>query len=202
MITLQGQLAIKTIPGRYGKFNVGRLFTEIGEFVVKDALLEEYPEGKYDGEFDVKEIKPGTPYTSGGRLIIEIRAHLSGITLSNIDALSKDEAHNLSPQEVDPVEEEEDSKPQQPAVVEAQAATSSEPAAETTQTTVEAESASAESEGDQSENVDLFGALWPLAKVVKLDPTVDRRRFRQQRDRLSSMGYRFQPHSQDWHLAA
>lgn len=34
MITLPGQLAIKTIHGRNGDFNVGRLSTSIGEFVI------------------------------------------------------------------------------------------------------------------------------------------------------------------------
>ena len=32
MITIPGQLAIKTIHGRNGDFNVGRLATSIGEF--------------------------------------------------------------------------------------------------------------------------------------------------------------------------
>jgi len=48
----------------------------------------------------------------------------------------------------------------------------------------------------------LFGALWPLGDIVKLDPTVDRRVLRQQRDRLGALGYSFAPLSQDWHLAS
>jgi hypothetical protein len=47
----------------------------------------------------------------------------------------------------------------------------------------------------------LFGALWPLGEIVKLDATVDRRVLRQQRDRLGALGYEFAPLSQDWHLA-
>ena len=50
MITIPGQLAIKTIHGRNGDFNVGRLATSIGEFVVKNAELDQYAEGKYDGD--------------------------------------------------------------------------------------------------------------------------------------------------------
>ena len=42
MITIPGQLAIKTIHGRNGDFNVGRLATSIGEFVVKNAELDQY----------------------------------------------------------------------------------------------------------------------------------------------------------------
>lgn len=105
MITIPGQLAIKTIHGRNGDFNVGRLATSIGEFVVKNAELDQYTEGKYEGDFVIAEIRPST-YSANGRMVIEIRALLGGMTLSNIDALSRDEARRLSPQEVDPIDEE------------------------------------------------------------------------------------------------
>ena len=105
MITIPGQLAIKTIHGRNGDFNVGRLATSIGEFVVKNAELDQYREGKYDGDFVIVEIRPST-YNANGRMVIEIRALLGGMTLSNIDALSRDDARRLSPQEVDPIDEE------------------------------------------------------------------------------------------------
>ncbi|GAO97336.1 hypothetical protein PSA5_31475 [Pseudomonas syringae pv. actinidiae] len=67
MITLPGYLAIRTINGRNGEFNVGRLATSIGEFVIKDALLDQYLEGKYRGDFVVTEIRPSY-YTNGGSL--------------------------------------------------------------------------------------------------------------------------------------
>ena len=50
MITIPGQLAIK-IHGRNGDFNVGRLATSIGEFVVKNAELDQYAEGRVRGRF-------------------------------------------------------------------------------------------------------------------------------------------------------
>ena len=80
MITLPGQLAIKTIHGRNGDFNVGRLATSIGEFVIKNAELDQYNEGKYEGDFIITEIRPST-YSTSGRMVIEIRAHLGGMTL-------------------------------------------------------------------------------------------------------------------------
>ena len=40
-----GHLAIRTIQGRNGAFNVGRLSTSIGEFVIKNAMLEQHVEG-------------------------------------------------------------------------------------------------------------------------------------------------------------
>jgi len=48
----------------------------------------------------------------------------------------------------------------------------------------------------------LFGALWPLGDMVKLDATVDRSVLRQQCNRLNLLGYQFAPLSQDWHLAS
>jgi len=69
MITIPGQLAIKTIHGRNGDFNVGRLATSIGEFVVKNAELDQYREGKYDGDFVIVEIRPST-YNANGRMVI------------------------------------------------------------------------------------------------------------------------------------
>ena len=35
MINIPGQLAIRTINGRNGEFNVGKLSTSIGEFVIR-----------------------------------------------------------------------------------------------------------------------------------------------------------------------
>lgn len=45
---------------------------------------------------------------------------------------------------------------------------------------------------------DLFGVLWPIGRVVKLDPTIDRGLFRQQKDYLKANGYRFSATEQNW----
>jgi hypothetical protein len=199
MITLSGQLAIRTIHGRNGDFNVGRLATSIGEFVIKNAELDQYREGKYEGDFVITEIRPSTYHTSG-RMIIEIRAHLGGMTLSNIDPLSSDEANRLSPQEVDPIDEEAQAPvPTTSAPVEAKASDSSDPLIDTTP--FGAVPVKLASESATEDDVALFGALWPLGEIVKLDATVDRRALRQQRDRLAALGYEFAPLSQDWHRA-
>ena len=94
MITIPGQLAIKTIHGRNGDFSVGRLATSIGEFVVKNAELDQYAEGKYEAISPSRRF--AVPYTANGRMVIEIRALLGGMTLSAIDALSRDDARRLS----------------------------------------------------------------------------------------------------------
>ena len=203
MITLPGQLAIKTIHGRNGDFNVGRLATSIGEFVIKNAELDQYREGKYEGDFVITEIRPWT-YNTSGRMVIEIRAHLGGMTLSNIDPLSKDESNRLSPQEIDPIDEE--AQTPAPAVastpVEAETPASSDPLVDTAPFGADVPVKPATKQAAQDEDATLFGALWPLGDVVKLDATVDRRVLRQQRDRLGVLGYEFAPLSQDWHLVS
>lgn len=199
MITLPGQLAIRTIHGRNGDFNVGRLATSIGEFVVKNPELDQYDEGKYEGDFIITEIRPST-YNANGRMVIEIRAHLGGMTLSNIDALSHDEANRLSPQEVDPIDEETVvSAPAPKAPAKAKTRDARDPLIDTTPFGAEPPKAVAKATADA--DADLFGTLWPLGDTVKLDATVDRRVLREQRDRLTALGYTFAPLTQDWHLA-
>ncbi|KXU38342.1 hypothetical protein AXE65_01910 [Ventosimonas gracilis] len=203
MITIPGQLAIKTIHGRNGDFNVGRLATNIGDFVVKNAELDQYDEGKYEGDFIIAEIRPAT-YTANGRMVIEIRAQLGGMTISSIDALNCDEAKRLSPQEIDPLDEEA-----QAPVAAAPNAVAKEasrdprhPLVDTTPFGSEPElPVSAEGVAD-ADDAALFGLLWPLGEVVKLDATVERRVMRQQRDRLMALDYTFEPLSQDWHKSS
>lgn len=195
IITLPGQLAIKTIHGKIGDFNVGRLSTSIGEFVIKNAELDQYDEGKYDDDFIIAEIKPST-YNTSGQMVIEMRAHMGGMTLSNIDRLSKDEAQRLSPQEVDPIDEEA----QTPSS--ARARTTRDPLVDTTPFGSEPVTASSPEASAEEDNAALFNMLWQLGEIVKLDATVERRVLRQQRDRHDALGYRFEPLSQDWHIAA
>lgn len=73
-IQIPGTLVIKTITGRYGDFNTAKLSTSIGEFVIKDAVLDQYTAGRYEGSFLIQQIKPSYYSTAGGTLIVEIRA--------------------------------------------------------------------------------------------------------------------------------
>jgi hypothetical protein len=134
-------------------------------------------------------------------MVIEIRAVLGGMTLSSIDDLSGDEVQKLTPQEVDPVDEE---APVTEAKAKAKASRprgSRDPLVDTAPFGLEpAPPASPEAQAD-AEDEALFGALWPLGDVVKLDATVDRLTLRAQRDRLDRLGFAFQPLSQDWHRA-
>lgn len=109
-IVVPGQLTLRTIRGKNGPFTVGRLATHLGTFEVKDPELEQYPEGKYDGEFIIRYIFPKS-YPVGGGMRFEIRASLDGMTLNGIDKLSRDEARSFATQDVDPLDEEQGAQP-------------------------------------------------------------------------------------------
>ena len=210
-IIVPGQLVLRTIHGRNGKFNVGKLECQLGKFTIKDAELEQYPEGKYQGEFVLRYIfLKGYPI-SDGSMRFEMRANLDGMTLFGIDKLSKAEAHSFAPQEVDPLDEElgtqpaatpakpaRTSRPAKPAPVGA----SADPLVDTTPFGVDAPPAAAAAaaapvsaeDGDAA----LFGVLWPLDESVKLDSTIDRRTLRAQIARLGDLGYALDFKTQEW----
>ncbi|GLK91180.1 DUF3275 family protein [Pseudomonas turukhanskensis] len=202
-IIVPGQLTLRTIRGRNGPFTVGRLTTHLGVFEVKDAELEQYPEGKYDGEFVIRYIYPKA-YPTGGGMRFEIRANLDGMTLSGIDKLSRDEARGFVSQDVDPLDEELGTQAvatptatPQPAPAPVQA--SSDPLVDTTPFGVDTPSATlAASSAADSDDAALFGLLWPLAESVKLDSSIDRRTLRAQIARLGALGYALDFKSQQW----
>lgn len=206
-IIVAGQLTLRTIRGRNGPFTVGRLTTHLGVFEVKDAELEQYPEGKYDGEFIIKYIYPRA-YPTGGGMRFEVRANLDGMTLSGIDELTRDEAKSFAAQEVDPLDEEMSTPPAvTPAAVEkskqapSPVQASKDPLIDTTPFGVDTPSATAAAlGGSESDDAALFGILWPLVSSVKLDSTIDRRTLRLQIARLNQLGYAFDATAQQWNL--
>ena len=207
-IVVPGQLTLRTIRGKNGPFTVGRLTTPIGEFAVKDAELEQYPEGKYDGEFIIRYIfAKSYPVAGGARF--EVRVNLDGMTLNGIDKLSRDEARSFATQEVDPLDEEQGT---QPAATPAKPATASRPAKsapaqastdpliDTTPFGVDASTPPAVAASGSTDEGDaaLFGLLWPLGESVKLDSTIDRRALRAQIARLGELGYALDFKTQEW----
>jgi hypothetical protein len=218
MIPIQGQLAIKTRRGRYGDFNVGYLSTSIGEFVTKNAELDQHKEGKYEGEFIITEIFPAS-YITGGRVVVELRAKLGGMTITGIDTLTAVDSQRLTPQETDPIDEQNaasQSSAQAPTpevgpTPDFSARSTVDPLVDTTPFGVSPDVSSdvlpdkePDAKNREAEAADqtLFGLLWPLTNVVKLDATVERRVYRQQCSRLDVLGYGFEALTQDWHLKA
>lgn len=194
MISITGQLAIRTISGRLGLFNVGRLSTSIGEFTIKDALLDQYQEGKYRGDFAIKQIRPSY-YSHGGRLVVEIRAELEGMTLEDVTGLSQEDEEHLPTNVPDPLEEEGPPSPP------ARRGSSVPSRAPQTTSHVSDEPFGMDSPAPSiaaDEDADLFGTVWPLSETVKLDTTVDRQRLRAQCMRLEQIGYTMDFKTQTW----
>ncbi|MCL2872800.1 MAG: DUF3275 family protein [Betaproteobacteria bacterium] len=185
MIQLPGQLAIRTISGRNGDFNVGRLATSIGEFVVKDAVLDQYKEGKYQGDFVINEITPSY-YTYGGRIVVEIRARLESMTLDDVDDLKAEDVEKIETKVQDPLDEERKQV--------AAPATPQPPVPD------DEKQFGMETKEPTPENPDaaLFGILWPLGDSVRLDVTVDRQKLRLQSKRLEQLGYELDFKAQCW----
>ena len=183
MFKTSGILVIKEIKGANGKFCVGDLTVPEGDFKVKEPILDQFEEGRYEGEFVVDRLYLSS-YVWRGKSTTDIRAKLIDINLSGVEEGKQAETQS----EPDPIATEpqhqhaadKDDVPK-PAVV-----------------------ISDEAPQDQKfgELVELFGMelatlVWD-SKPVKLDPTVDRVVFRRQRDSLKEMGYGFDATTQGW----
>lgn len=185
MIKLSGTLVIKEIKGANGKFCVGDLSTPEGDFKVKEPILDQFAEGRYEGEFSVERFYLSS-YVWRGKSTTDIRAKLVGINLS--EAVEGEQ--EAVPSEVDPIMTDT-----QPAKARGEA-----------EAPVPAVvlSENAPQDPRYREMLELLGdELTELAwntKPIKLDPTVDRAVFRRQRDMLKTLGYSFDAKEQQWHL--
>jgi len=212
MIKIPGRLTVRTIHGRNGPFNVGRLAASIGEFVIKDPQLDQFSEGMFEGEFLLLEIRPAS-YFAGGRLVVEVRAKVGEMLLTEDGMLVTQHGPRFDSAEMDPLEEEGAApappvppNPSTPAPGELPLphAPATAPKSAAGKAPVSGQQASDAHDVGQDANPDaeLFGLLWPLGQSVKLDPTVDRALFRRQVSRLKELGYRFQAPTQTWQAAA
>ncbi|WP_163558389.1 DUF3275 family protein [Halomonas sp. NO4] len=210
MIKLPGRLTVRTIHGRNGPFNVGRLATSIGEFVIKDPQLDQFSEGMFEGEFLLLEIRPAS-YFAGGRLVVEVRAKVGEMLLTDDGMLVTQHGPRFDSAEMDPLEEE-GAAPASP-MPSAQPAQAEPSSPQAPATAPQGPAGEAPAPGPQAPDThatgqevdpdaELFGLLWPLGQSVKLDPTVDRVLFRRQVSRLKELGYRFQAPTQTWQAAA
>ncbi|MFY0991789.1 DUF3275 family protein [Halomonas sp. C05BenzN] len=196
MIKIPGRLTVRTIHGRNGPFNVGRLEASIGEFVIKDPQLDQFSEGVFEGEFLLLEIRPAS-YFTGGRLVVEVRAKVGEMLLTEDGILVTQHGPRFDSAEMDPLEEEPAPAPPEPTapnVPSSQGEAGEAPRPQAPDTHAGGQEANPDAE--------LFGLLWPLGQSVKLDSTVDRALFRRQVSRLKELGYRFQAPTQTWQAAA
>ena len=201
-VILTGKLVIKTINGRKGDFNVGLLETAVGSFSVKDRELEQYTAGVYQGQFVIGRIFMHS-WSYGANSGTEIRARLDAMYIETNDALNPGDEQKLTPQVNDPLDEEVKvdlpSVPDSPEPVCAEAALSQ----KTSSGSVKRPQFRVPSPAEQmADDQTLFGTLWPLSAVVKLDTTVSRQLLRQQKARLSQLGYDFNAQAQQFIKAA
>lgn len=184
VISLSGTLDVRTIKGSNGPFQVGELTTSVGEFKVKDKVLEQFEPGAYTGTFLIDKIYPHS-YVWYGKVTVEIRARLADVQLDNDEPFSET---NQPPSSAEPDPADEERTPGTTALAR----------------THETPTTTPQPAGESGELYlpDLFGTELADAMVagepVKLDPTVDRGVFRQQRDQLRAFGYAFQASTQTW----
>lgn len=197
----------KIRQSKNGPFAVADLITEIGQFRVKDQLLDAFDEGQYQATVWISEIYL-KQYVAFGRGVTELRAQLHDIRVDTAAEL----AHEPEPSEPDPIDEtipERVASNQVPQVVERESAAVAE-------TTVDISALKAKLKGvgrrkakadatvDTAEPANdlanLFGEeLWSRIQgrePVKLDSTVDRVRFRAQIKSLGNLKYQFNPMEQ------
>ncbi|EIZ8585542.1 DUF3275 family protein [Salmonella enterica subsp. enterica] len=189
-VIVTGKLVVRTINGRNGAFNVGLLETAIGSFSVKDRELEQYSAGTYEGQFVIGRIFMHS-WSYGANSGSEIRVRLDAINIASNDALTPDDERKLFPPVNDPLEEETPAEPvpEQPVAKKAKPA----PTAKSAKTEGAKRPQFVVPTPAEQENADqvLFGTLWPLGDIVKLDATAQRQILRQQKARLSQLGYDF-----------
>lgn len=210
MINVPGRLTVRTIHGRNGPFNVGRLATSIGEFVIKDSQLDQFQEGQFSGQFLILEIRPAS-YFAGGRLVVEVRAKVGEMMLTDNGELVSQSGPHFDSAELDPLEEEaspqsSDTPPASPQPQPSSAKPKpeekpfgAEPLGVTQAAHQEAPPVPQKATEVESPDAQLFGLLWPLGDTVKIDPTIERAVFRSQVQRLKELGYQFQSRTQTWH---
>lgn len=216
-------LRIKKIrQSRNGAFCIADLSTDIGEFKVKDPILEQFDEGEYQATVWISEIFLGQ-YISYGKAVTEIRARLHDMHVQSAGVLGEP---RLEIPEPDPLDEpaplrvgadthaDPENVPGTPPPstrktkdlrdLKAKLAGINKRASKAGETEAEANTSDAPA-AEPVNPVDhalLFGnEIWAHIQgrtIVKLDPTVDRALLRRQTAMMHTLDYTFDPKRQAW----
>lgn len=174
-----GKLYVESRTGAYGRFNIAKLVTEIGEFAVKNKAVEELDEGAYSGSFVVGKVFLATTRLRSGAVITELRARVDDYAL--LEDGEVPESVEIGTDEQDPIVEDD-----------------APPPVDTPQSEPEDKDAPS---NDEDALKELFGEeLLPLGVTVTLDPSTDRGQFRRQRDYLKDNNYKYVPDRKVWEL--
>ena len=152
-----------------------QLDCKLGQFMIEDERLSDLPQGKHEGFF---EITGFLPYCCPGN-----RKGETGTTFT-VQVIAMLGKFALLPEEqcTTSVVDFDTNTVKQVSLL---------PNAKIPLTEVEKEP-----------DAELFGELWPLGQVVKIDPAQDRAVFDKQRLRLKALNYSFDHHAQTWHKKA
>jgi hypothetical protein len=221
-VLIPGTMKVIECKGENGKFNIGELSTALGDFKVADQWLEQFDPGIYKGDFRISRIEPRSRVWRG-RVFIEVRAMIVDFALEtdtdlNADQLDKP-AEALVPA-ADPVDETPSHQPRQPSTRRTAPATSQLPKQQAGIDAISTQARTAKPRVRTQGNVQdtelapqtptpsdviirLFGeqisqTIAAGIESVKLDPTVDRVLFREQRDWLREHRYSFNMTNQEW----
>ncbi len=193
-IHIPGKLVVQVRNGARGAFSVGDLLTSIGSFKVKDQFLDQFAEGVYEGECVAAAIyAPCYPYR--GSVTTEIRAKIVDYVLATAE-----EKAVVREAEFDPIDQGATSTVIEPPVVVVV------PEPRSTDKECDVSDAKEQSEESPKSPTSVLHALFDAEAIaaisigdsIKLDPTIDRQKFRDQRDYLKASGYRFDSPSQAW----
>lgn len=194
-VIVSGVLKITARNGRNGVFNVGELKTELATFKIKQAVLEQYEEGEYPGEFMIAQIFQSA-FIYNGRSFTDLCANLVGL-----DILA---ANLAAPKPLDPIDAQEDAaiygsiaqEPiNEPPVL---------PMVHRQDSTVyqESDEATPHQALDEIPVVSSMDALKALIEkhttLIRLDTTLDRSLLTQMPPLLKQRGYCFNAQTQLW----
>lgn len=100
-VSFEGNLKVTYVNGRFGSFPVGTLFTDVGNFTVRDAWLETLTEGEYSGIFNVSKLSLYS-YQAFGELRTSIKATIETYHLDDYS----DDSNSFEEEMPDPIESE------------------------------------------------------------------------------------------------
>lgn len=203
-ITISGTLAVQRISGVHGEFSVAKLECDIGVLHVKDPQLDQYETGKYKGDFVIQRIYPHGYMAGTGCFIVKVMAIVNEFIIHNDEPDTLDTDVALKDQ--DPLESVIAAAPtQSPTDNRENTNVGPSPLPESVAGALKLGSAVTTSATSDTSPADpvavLFGELWPLGDIVKLDPTSirsDTLNHRQRLEYLRKHGYEFRANIQSW----
>ncbi|MCR6651270.1 MAG: DUF3275 family protein [Cellvibrionaceae bacterium] len=202
-VWVSGNLSVQRIHGVNGEFSVGKLDCEIGVLNIKDPYLDQFETGVYAGRFALSKVFSHGYAARTGCFIVETRALIDECIIYSDEPDSVDV--NIALEEVDPLVSDPPPAPAAPQLPRAPAKQKQSAVPAPSGTGIPTASdlfgqSAAVAQADPME--ELFGELWPLGGIVKLDPTTIRSDPVGHRARvryLTDHGYVFRASTQSYH---